>query len=252
LEVQDVLEIVLGAILIVLTAALSERAKPRKKKWRWALFVLLAIAQAAFQIAGRSNERKASEKLQGDVSDTKAKLDVSLLEQARMGGHLEGIRSLTENLSRTGLRGMKEFAAAVTKLAENQRAANGMTNKQLCEKSIELAERLRALNATQRSEDDDALAKREAAMDAAKTPDERNRAWLGGFNQHVHATHEYELGQMLGDILYVRDALQQKLPSEPEPDFTTRIVFSGHLAGSEPLVDAANYFDVMARRLCVK
>jgi hypothetical protein len=68
----------------------------------------------------------------------------------------------------------------------------------------------------------------------------------------MDATHEYELNQMLGDILYVKDGLQQRLTSEPEPDLSARIVFSGHLAGTDPLIHAANYLDVMARKLCAK
>ena len=198
------------------------------------------------------NGARDQEKLQSKIDSVNAQLTESRIEQARIGGHLEGVQTIMENLSKSGWPGMKEFAAAITKLAENQNAAKQLTKKQLCDKSLDVANRLRALHAKQSAESRAAFEKTVAEMRAAKTPEEEQQIWQQGASAKIDAAHEVELGKMLGDILYVRDGLQQRLPSEPEPDFSARIVFSGHLAGADPLIHAANYFDVMARKLCLK
>jgi hypothetical protein len=178
-------------------------------------------------------------------------LTESTVEQARMSGHLEGVQTIMVNLSKSGWPGMKEFATAIIKLAETQSATKQLTDKQLCDKALQIAKRLRALHVKQSAEDNATLSKTIEDMRVAKTPEEQTQIWQRTSTQ-THAAHEAELGQMLGDILYVKDGLQQKLMAEPEPDFNARIVFSGHLAGTDPLIHAANYLDAMARRLCTK
>jgi hypothetical protein len=120
-----VVEIILGAILIIITAVLAEEAPPKWRKLVWGLFVALVIAQAVIQIRGRETakaEQQAAElqaqKLQAKVQEANDKLDASRIEQARMAGHLEGIQTIMDNFSKSGVPGMKEFAQAVSAMAK--------------------------------------------------------------------------------------------------------------------------------------
>ncbi len=229
--------------------------KPPKTEhhWRWILAFGISGAAGVFLTGWIAwNGAHDQDRLQGKIDSVNYQLTESRVEQARMSGHLEGVQTIMENLSKSGWPGMKEFAAAITKLAETQNAAKQLTDKQLCDKALDVAKRLRALNVKQSAENDAAFSKTVEDMRVAKTPEERQQIWRQGTRAQMDAWHEAELGQMLGDILYVKDGLQQGVMSEPEPDFSARIVFSGHLAGTDPLIHAANYLDVMARELCTK
>jgi len=79
-------------------------------------------------VGSREQKRNASvqERLEKNVEDTNQKLQASLVEQARMSGHLEGIQTIMDNLSKSGLPGMREFADAIAKLAKQ---STGQTPK---------------------------------------------------------------------------------------------------------------------------
>ena len=221
--------------------------------WRWILAFAISGAAGVFLTGWIALDgARDQDKLQGKIDSVNYQLTESRVEQARMSGHLEGVQTIMENLSKSGWPGMKEFAAAITKLAATQNAARQLTDKEPCDKALDVIKRLRALHAKQSAENSVAFSKTVEDMRVAKTPEERQQIWRQGTSAQTDATHEYELNQMLGDILYVKDGLQQRLTSEPEPDFSARIVFSGHLAGTDPLIHAANYLDLMAKKLCTK
>lgn len=147
------IEIILGAILIIITAVLAEKAPPKWRKLVWGSFVVLVIAQAVIQIKGyekANTEKQAAElqvqKLQAKVQEANDKLDASRTEQARMAGHLEGIQTIMDNFSKSGVPGMKEFAQAVSamvKQSPNRPAIQEMSPKQLRGKVIEFAQDMR-------------------------------------------------------------------------------------------------------------
>lgn len=237
---------VLGVVV-----SLNPPEKERHKRWI-AVFVMGGVAGVLLTLclALRASHDQAN--LQGKIDSVNSQLIESRLEQARVSGHLEVIQSIMENLSKSGWPGMKEIAAAIAKWTYMQSSTKDATNKQACDISREVAKHLRALDAKQRPEEDEAFRKTVEAMRGAKTPLEQQQIWSQGPAAHVHAFHEYELGQMLGEVLYVRDMLQQKLPAEAQSDLATRVVFSGHLTGKDPLISTANYFDLMAGKLCAK
>lgn len=227
--------------------------KPPKPKhhWRWILAFTISGVVTVFLTGWMAWDVASDQhKLQRKVDSVNDQLAKSMVEQAHTRGALDGITTIVGNLSRSGWPGMKDFSVALTKLAEAQQTRQ-LTDTQLCVKTLDVANRLRALHAKQSAENDAAFKKSIEDMRVAKTPDEQAKVWERN-NAPPHVAHEAELGQMLGDILYVKDGLQQKVPSGPEPDFSARIVFSGHLAGADPLIHAANYLDVMARKLCRK
>jgi len=238
-----VLAVVLGFInglLAFMGVWVSLKPPKTEHHWRWILAFAISGAAGVFLTGWIALDgARDQDKLQGKIDSVNYQLTESRVEQARMSGHLEGVQTIMENLSKSGWPGMKEFAAAITKLAATQNAARQLTDKEPCDKALDVIKRLRALHAKQSAENSVAFSKTVEDMRVAKSA-------------QMDATHEYELNQMLGDILYVKDGLQQRLTSEPEPDFSARIVFSGHLAGTDPLIHAANYLDLMAKKLCTK
>jgi hypothetical protein len=124
-------EFILGAIVILLTALLAEKAPPKWRKLLWGLFVLVVIAQTVVTIAERRTQRRESEHrsevdrqrieiLQQGVTETKAKLDMSVIEQARMSAHLEAIQVIMEKSSQPG---MKQLADALKQIAQPKAAS---------------------------------------------------------------------------------------------------------------------------------
>jgi hypothetical protein len=226
---------------------------PKAEHHRRCILAFAIIGAAAVFLTGWIALKGTHDRdnLRVKIDSVNNQLTESRVELARMSGHLEGVQTIMVNLSKSSWPGMKEYAAAIINLAETQSATKQLTDERLCDKALDVAKRLRSLHAKQSADDNTALSKTIEAMRIAKTPEEQTQIWQRTSPQ-THAAHEAELGQMLGDILYVKDGLQQKLTSEPEPDFNARIVFSGHLAGTDPLIHAANYLDAMARRLCTK
>jgi hypothetical protein len=55
---------ILGAVLMLLTALLAEKASPKWKRYLWGLFVLIVIAQAVLQVYTRKRESRESKEAQ--------------------------------------------------------------------------------------------------------------------------------------------------------------------------------------------
>jgi hypothetical protein len=55
---------ILGAVLMLLTALLAEKASPKWKRYLWGLFILIVIAQAALQVYTRKMESRESKESQ--------------------------------------------------------------------------------------------------------------------------------------------------------------------------------------------
>jgi hypothetical protein len=218
------------------------------KWWFRAIFIALGLAFVGLSIwqfarTEREDKRKTIEHEQEQLRN-EGNLKF-------MQGQLYSIQSIVADMSKSGLPGLKEFAAAVTKALSQERVP-GPTKKELCARALAVASHLRDMQSRYRVEDGRASDQTFAAMVATKTPEERSQIWSKGqqIRSQIDSRYEYELGQTLGEIIYVKDALKEKLPAAPEPDLEVRVVFQGHLAGADPLTHAANYFDVMARKLC--
>ena len=82
-------EIILGAIVILITALLAEEAPPKWRKWLWSLFVLLVIAQTAIQVSGRREQDRILQSDQDTQHELKSKLDTSLLNEQYTKGQMD-------------------------------------------------------------------------------------------------------------------------------------------------------------------
>jgi hypothetical protein len=92
-------EIVLGAILIVVTAILAEEAPPKLRRWLWGLFVLLVIAQAVIQIGGRREQDRLLQSGQDTQRELKNKLDASLLNEQYTRGQLDTMNRILGSIA---------------------------------------------------------------------------------------------------------------------------------------------------------
>ncbi|SPF47417.1 exported hypothetical protein [Candidatus Sulfotelmatobacter kueseliae] len=92
-------EIILGAIVIVVTALLAEEAPPKWRRWLWGLFVLLVIAQAVIQISGRREQDRLIQSGQETERELKSKLDTSLLNEQYTKGQLDTMNRILGSIA---------------------------------------------------------------------------------------------------------------------------------------------------------
>jgi len=88
----------------------------------------------------------------------------------------------------------------------------------------------------------------------AKTEEERKRIWDQFIAQELQQSNnnQYEFrSTILGEAVYLKDELLQRLPSEPKPSpMFSRVFDYGSLAGVYPEEQAADYLEKLARKLC--
>jgi hypothetical protein len=270
-------EIILGAGLTIVVAVLAEKYEGWKKKALWIIFVLLVIALAIVQISGRAAERrqadsekdaaeKRASKLEQDVKDTKAELEISLREQARMSGHLEGIQAIMENFSKSGIPGMKEFATAITKMNDNvtqQQNAGLLSNQETCRKAHDLTQRIRDFQA--KFEEDrklDEETKTEQLRDMqrqGKSREEMNKVWDQNSKQEIQRDdiHQSQFrNTFMIDGKYYKDLLFNALPKDKQAFFITQDNQAEHNLNAQSFVGANNeygiaaYLDELANTVC--
>jgi hypothetical protein len=112
----------------VMGVYVSLRPPKSEHHWYWfGGFVLVGLTGVGLTgwlatVGSREQKRNilAQETLTKKVEATNQALQTSLVEQARMSGHLEGIQTIMNNLSSSGVPGMKEVAQAVAQLAKQQ------------------------------------------------------------------------------------------------------------------------------------
>jgi len=262
-------EIILGSGLTIVVAILAEKYEGWKKKGLWVVFVLLVVALAIVQIRGRSSEIRHAEtekgiaeqratKLEQDIKDTKTELEVSLREQARMSGHLEGIQNVMENFAKTGFPGFKEFAAAALQLLHTNQNEAELTNQQLCVQAKAVAKNIRSFQADFEKERN-AARDQEWEKEARKT-DEQVRDLSRQFNQgeyNAYQQHDVQFRtKFMPDAESIRDSIVVKLSpaqrsvlarnnGQADGDLTASL-----LAGAFTEWKIADYLDEMSKMLC--
>jgi uncharacterized membrane-anchored protein YhcB (DUF1043 family) len=113
----------ISGLLAVLGVWVSLRPPKPEHHWLWILaFVLSGIVGVLLTRWVALNAAHDQNRLQVKVDSVSNQLTDSRMEQAKMSGHLEGIQTVMDNLSKSGWPGMKEFAAAINKLGGSQHA----------------------------------------------------------------------------------------------------------------------------------
>lgn len=251
-----VTQFVLGAMGV--WVSLRNPKSEHHKYWIGA-FVIVGLAGIGLTVwiaengatTQRTNEN-AQKRLQQDLDKANGQLVDSRLKQAEMDGHLQGIQTVMENLSKSGWPGMKEFAATVAQITRPEH----VDNKQLCSKAHTIAQRLRIIH-TAFNRDYNALAEQERReREATGDPKlEKPEIWnkyriLDG---NLHNQYDQELAQSTGEVLYLLDQFNQRLGKEApqKPTALNSLLIFGKLTDFESEL-AAGYLEELASALCPK
>ena len=191
------------------------------------------VLTACLTKRGSDAQEKMEQELQG-----------SRIEQARMSGHLEGIQAVMENISKTGLPGVKEFADSLRQWARantEQANATKISNSETCKRAHAEASKIRAFEAAfdneiDKSRDASFEAMRTATTDASRN--ELDRKMADDMRQ-LYLKHDAAFREeYLAESKFIRDTIMERLaPSERERLFQSNIqadtnLFTGWLAGA--------------------
>jgi len=254
-------EIVVGALLIILTALLAEEASAKWKKWLWGLFIALVLAQAGIQIRARiieSRKADASDKAQAAL---KSELDQSLLTQQYTKGQLDSISLMVGRLGQPSPQS-SELSAAIKQMA--QASAQNVSdlkasNADLCKRAHEEAEQIRVFQEQYDASERSMWEQNVRRQIQAKTDQERNQLFTEETTTEMNARqgHEAEFrNKYMSEAKYLRDLLMNRIPpnaagvirntnSQADTNLTTSM-----LAGAFNEYSIASYLDALANALC--
>jgi hypothetical protein len=254
-----------GALLIIVTAVLADKASEKQRKLLWTAFILLVLGQAALLIYTRKTGERESQNreqaLNGKIDSTQKTLDKaqetlnnSLLAQERMTGRLEGIAMLVGKIGDTSSVGMKQLVGAINKMADTGRVGT-LTKKQLCERALELSKKMRDFGEKNYSTDINTIIAQQQEMRAAKTREEQQAVWdrqrQADMQQYMDSELEFRTNYV-AEAIYLRDEIAKRLPSVPQPSGPESAVFKGISGGSWGVFGGADYLERLAKTLCPK
>jgi hypothetical protein len=255
-----------GGILIVLSSVVSEQMPTEWRLRMWIGFILLAVVYSGVGIHLAKQDQIEQVKRDTDLQELRRKFDQSVVEQAHMSGHLEGIQTVMDNLSKSGWPGMKEFAAAISRMNSNyqqQQNATQLSNGELCSKTRDLANRIRDFQSTsevaKRVDEDQQRLQEITMIRQGKSREELAPLWKQNeqHNMAQDAAHENEFrSRFMGEGKYYKDLLFDKLPpdrrsffiennSEANMDFALQ-----HFTGGLNEYGLAGYLDELANVVC--
>jgi hypothetical protein len=223
------LAVIIGITQLVLGGMgvyVSLRPPKPEHHWYWfGGFVAVGIVGIGLtgwlaNIGSKEQKRNAviQERMGQDIKETKEQLQGSRIDLARMSGHLEGIQTVVNNLSKSGWPGMRELALALEKVAANNERGE-TTDKELCAMAGETSQRLRDLSRTIRAEDS-AQGDQFRAMQIQAERDEAKRTEI--FNkeretlerERVQRTQDFQL-HYVGELMFIKDRFMVRLKDPP-------------------------------------
>jgi hypothetical protein len=254
-------EIVLGAIVIIITALLAEKVPPKWRKLLWTLFIVFVAVQAVIQIRARIDERRKSETSENTQRQLKSELDQSLLNQQYTKGQLDSLSLTVGRLGQPTAQGdalaaaIKQMAQATAQNANDLRASN----EDLCKRAHAKAEEIRVF---QEKYDDAELESQLQDFQAAAraTTDDQRRGILSAQDQkrtNARLAHESEFrSKYMPQAKYLRDLLMERVPpsasdmlmrnnGQAEANFSISTLVG---AFSESVI--ATYLDEIANVVC--
>ncbi len=267
-NVSGILLTLIGTAMIFL----SETSKwlEERKKTRLGLAMVFVVLGITGIVAGRI-ERKRTEKeeiladerqrqLAADVAaanqalaEDRQMLLESKLAQEHMKGQLEGIGLIAGKIGQGTDEHMKQLVGAINKMADTG-TVHALTNKQLCDRAMSWAKRVRESEAKFNSSSSSFTEWQQQVkeMNEAKTQEEKQVVWnrytLASIQRYQQHDLEFK-GQFLGEGIYLRDEITKRLPSVPTPPGMSLSMFSG-VTNTFIIQDGTNYLEQLARTLC--
>lgn len=247
---------VIGALLIIVTAILADKASEKWKKWCWTLFVVLVLAQAGLQIHGKREDEKKAVSQHDDIQNLMGELHKS-----------ETQRQVDNAILRTKLEdyaGLAQLGPALMKLAETsanfqkkQYEAKVVSDHDLYDLSMKTVKKLRDF-----SDKYEQLGRQQFMSfptPGSMSDAERQKKWADDTNKTIqlyYAKQSEFQSAILPDAIYVRNELQKRKVPEPPLDpaqlSTVNMVLGGMLAGPYPEMKLATYLELWAKPLAGK
>ncbi len=254
---------IVGALLIIVTAILADKVSQRWKKWCWALFVVLVLAQAGLQIkskrAGEAKAREQESEIRSQHTDIQ-----NLMGELRKS---ETQRQVDNAILRTKLEDYSQLAQlgpALMKLAQTsaefqrkQYETKVTSDKELYDLAMKSVDQIREFSKKYSMLESENM--RPILGFAQMSDAERQQKWNENTNKLIqlfYAKQSEFQTSILPDALYVRnEMLRRKLPEpplEPAQKSEVNMVLHGALAGVYPELVFANYLAQMAKPLSLK
>jgi hypothetical protein len=226
-----------------------------QRKW-WVIALAGAWLGTPIYMAVRdpqSNHKSASRELAlltAEVSQLKTRLDTSDVERVQLKQALDTFQSATEKLSKEQ---STKIANVIEKFAQETKVS-GISNSRLYRRAMSLVRQLREMYARQSREDLASFDAFQISNRGATGEQLRQRA-LQYNEQSRSLDHSHDLDlqmHVLGEMQYLNEELRRRLSDLPAPEGEVRIALTGHLTGYQPLLETANYFEILAKQLEAK
>jgi hypothetical protein len=251
---------IVGGVLIVLSSLVSEQMPTKKLRiWAWIAFSVLAFAYSYVGILLSKQDRVEQDKRDASIQELQRKLDQSVLEQTRTTGELTAMKEIMGHLGQVGLPGFKEFGDAISGLTRNneRRAADATaTNKQLCDKALDLTTKIRDFE----NKFETGLQSRVInAKPLPTNPEERQAEWTRRRQEEFQQSQEHSaqfLDQFLGSVKYLEDLMLAKLPLDKHDALVNNngqaesSLILGTKTGAFDEYMIAGYLEETAKTLC--
>jgi hypothetical protein len=255
---------VLAAVVILLAAFLTEKASEKWKTPAWIILVVLVFAQAALQVYTRNEEKKASSeresKLTQSLDSLNGQLQSSRIQQAQTNGQLQSVQLIMGNLGKSGVPGMKEFAAAIGGLTRSNSIKNEYeqdTDAELCKRANAEATKIRVF---QKSFEDDRRDVDALAFGVrGKTTEESREIFAKQRVEDDHRRNAHELdfiNSYMPEAKFLHDKIMDRLTVTQRDSLTTHnspaetnLTYT-MMAGAFSEDKIAAYLNDMAKELC--
>jgi len=262
LALAQIVSAVWGGIVSVKSLPPDEKKLPHI--WGFiALGILGFVLTAAVGVKNYQSQKAnsiAQQNLQNDVHDsredlktTKQQLSDSRLAEEYMKGQLNGLSMMVGHLNDSGNSGMKEVAKVLNNMSQKPIEVHALSNKQLCDRTITFVKQLREFDTSWRYSPttDEAWRQHMKAMNSAKTEEEREKEWkqysANEMLRYQQREKDFQIN-FLGEAAFLRQELEHRIPSSPQPSEQERFAFSA--SSSVIAGPIGTYLEKLAKTLC--
>jgi len=249
----NILSVLIPFVLSVLGAIMSTiETKPKLKKWIWILFLSVGIAGSAVTYWQQSSERISHDNEVKGFKESLSALQIQLqVNEVRSASDLSYLKGQLDTFIKIGSKQFTQLEKIDTSITEAiKKKTEQFTNEQLSNAAISLAEKMRNFEMQNQQERTDREKKWRILPKATKEEEtKRFQERLAEEDKYMAKYVAEFKNRFLGEAVYLKDELLKRLPQEPKPKQFQVVAFDGYLVGPYPVSEAANYLELLARKL---
>lgn len=250
--VLAVLQLVLGGMGVYVAL------KPPKSEHhiRWiASFITVGLIGVWLTVWITHRADSAQQRLNSEITGMR-------VEEARMSGELIGIRTVMENLSKTGIPGLKDFAQTIVGLVQSSSRRGTeetkLSRKQLCERATVLSQKIKTFQSEYDKKEME-TSTQEWRETAGKARDEMIAIGQRQMQERLDRMNKHELDfriRYMSDAKYIHDQIMDRLSLEQRDTLTSHNgqaesnLSWSMMAGAFNEQVIATYLDELAKALC--